>query len=130
MLVIFIARAFFQLPKKAEQFLRSLHQIPNTMQRPTLLIVLIVIFTFPLWIGLGAGLIGMIAGLFAGLVGLIIGLIGAIIGIFAALFDALFGWDLSDHHYTLGSTYMNGYVWFALLLVIAFIITRKNKNRA
>ena len=49
----------------------------------TLLIVLLMIFTFPLWIGILGGLFGLVAGLFGAIVGLIAGLFGATFGLFS-----------------------------------------------
>ncbi len=93
------------------------------------LIVVILIFTFPLWIGLGAGLFGLIVGLFAGLIGLIAGLIGAVVGIIAAIFKALFGWGDWHHGWHFSGPDMNGFTWFLLLVTGVLIITRhKNKK--
>lgn len=95
----------------------------------TLLIVLIVIVTFPFWIGLGAGLFGLIVGLFAGLVGLVVGLIGAIVGIIGAIFNGIFGWGDWHHGWHFNGPEMNAFTWFVLLVIGALIITRRNTNK-
>jgi len=48
----------------------------------TLLIVLL-IFTFPIWIGIFGGLFGLVAGVFGAVIGIIAGIFGAIIGVFS-----------------------------------------------
>lgn len=101
------------------------------MQRSsTLLIVIILIITFPFWFGLGAGLFGIIAGLFGGLIGLIAGLIGAIVGIMAAIFKAIFGIGSWHTNWHFGGPDMDAFIWFALLIIGALIITRRNRKRA
>ncbi|MCW5910523.1 MAG: hypothetical protein KIT62_05585 [Cyclobacteriaceae bacterium] len=100
------------------------------MQRSsTLLIVLILFITFPFWIGVGAGLFGMLAGLIGGLFGLIAGLIGAIFGIIGAIFKALFGWGGWHHSWHFNGPDMNAFTWFALLIIGALIITRNDKKK-
>ncbi|GIL22088.1 MAG: hypothetical protein BroJett042_06010 [Bacteroidota bacterium] len=96
----------------------------------TVFIILILLLTFPLWVGLGAGLFGLIAGLFAGLVGLIVGLIGAVVGIIAAIFKALFGWGAWHHGWHFDGPDMNAFTWFALLIIGALIITRNRKSKS
>jgi hypothetical protein len=100
------------------------------MQRSssTSTVLIILLFTFPLWIGLGAGLFGLIAGLFAGLVGLIVGLIGAVIGVVAAIFKALFGWG-GYHDWHFNGPDLNAFTWFTLLIIGALIISRRNKSK-
>lgn len=58
----------------------------------TVLIVLLIVFTFPIWIGLAGGLIGIVGGLFGAVIGIIGGIFGAIFGLFGGIFNALFGW--------------------------------------
>lgn len=48
---------------------------------PWVLIIIIAILTFPLWIGIVAGLFGGLIGIIAGIVGLLAGLLGSGIGI-------------------------------------------------
>jgi hypothetical protein len=97
----------------------------------SILVVLIILLTFPLWFGLGMGLFGLVAGLIGGLFGLIAGLFGAIIGIiagiFKAIFHGIFGWGHS-WNYDFPDYEMNGYVFLALLIVAALIITKRNKK--
>jgi hypothetical protein len=94
----------------------------------TVLIIFILLLTFPFWIGLGAGLFGLIAGLFAGLVGLIVGLMGAVVGIMASIFKAIFGWG-DWHGWHFNTPDMNAFTWFALLIIGALIITRRDRYK-
>lgn len=95
----------------------------------SVLVVLIILFTFPLWFGLGMGLFGVVVGLIGGLFGVIAGLFGAIIGIvagiFKAIFHGLFGWGNwhwdTDYH-------MDGFT-FLVLLIIGTLIIVKSKRK-
>lgn len=53
----------------------------SSRKTPWPLIVIVAILTFPIWIGVVAGLFGGIVGLIGGLFGLVIGLIGAAFGL-------------------------------------------------
>ncbi|MEK6781034.1 MAG: hypothetical protein AABY93_04985 [Bacteroidota bacterium] len=106
----------------------------------TILLILILIFTFPVWIALAAvvfgliagifgGIIGLIGGIFGGIAGLLGGIFGGIMGLIGGIFDAIFnphswgfnwGWHPNFH--------FNGYVFFALIIIIALIIN-KRQNR-
>lgn len=59
-------------------------KIKNLSTSTKILIVLGLVLTFPLWIGLVAGLFGLIVGLIGGLFGLVVGLGGAAVGILIA----------------------------------------------
>ncbi len=99
------------------------------MQRtPTVLLVLILIITFPFWIALAAVVFGLVVGIFGGIIGLIGGLFGGIFGLIGGIFGGIFGinswhmgWDWPHFHF-------NGYVFFALLIVAALVIN-KRQNR-
>ena len=69
------------------------------MKGSTLLLALIVMFTFPIWIGLLAGGFGLVVGILGAIFGVVFGIIGAIFGaiggIFEAIFSGIFGWG---HH--------------------------------
>jgi hypothetical protein len=57
----------------------------------TVFIVLLLIFTFPIWIGLAGGLVGILAGVFGAIIGVIAGIFGALFGVIGAVFGAIFG---------------------------------------
>lgn len=85
----------------------------------TLLIVLLIIFTFPIWIGLAGGLFGLVAGLFGAAIGIIAGVFGAIIGGIAGAFGGMFGWH--------GSFGCNAIL--AVMLVFAIVMLAKSTSR-
>ena len=98
--------------------------IPQSKKVRTVVIVLLVL-TFPIWIGIVGGLFGLIIGLIAGAFGLVAGLIGGIFGaiggMIGAIFDVIFspwnGWHF--HH-------VNAF-WFAIGLIILVMIARSRR---
>lgn len=86
---------------------------PTSMQQPrstsgTILLILVLIITAPIWLALGGVLIGVFGGLVGGLFGAVFGLLGGLLGAFFGLitlpFKIVFGscdlingdWFLSD----------------------------------
>ncbi len=70
----------------------------NTSNNTAVIILLII--TFPIWIGLAggalgllAGIAGLIIGLVAGAFGLLAGLLGAVFGFFGWMIDGVFDWN-------------------------------------
>lgn len=61
----------------------------QTKSGSTVLIILIVLFTFPFWIG---GLLGGLFGLIGGIFGAIAGIFGAVIGLIGGFFGWIFDW--------------------------------------
>jgi hypothetical protein len=88
----------------------------------TILIVLLVVFTFPVWVGIAGGLFGLIAGLFGAAIGIIVAVFGAIIGVFAAVINGIFGGWWSDTHFG-----MNGFL--AICLVFAIVMLSKARKK-
>ena len=106
---------------------------------PTVLLVLILILTFPFWIafaavvfglvvGIFGGIMGLIGGLFGGIFGLIGGIFGGIMSIIGGIFGAIFGFDSWHMGWDWPHFHFNGYVFFALLIVAALVI-KKRQNR-
>lgn len=97
-----------------------------------LLIAFIVLITFPVWIGLIAGGFGLIVGLFGAIFGVIAAVFGVIFGIIGAIFEAIFGGMFSggwpDAHIHFPRIHMNGYAWAALIIVVALVISNRNKK--
>ncbi len=101
------------------------------MTRPaTIFLVIIMLFTFPVWIGIAGGIFGLFFGLLGGLIGIIAGIFGAIIGIIAAIFKAIFGlffgWDHWDWH--CHPFHFNHYFLAAILVIVLAVIVSKRKN--
>lgn len=84
----------------------------------TVLILIILLITFPFWVSLAGGLFGLIGGLF----GLIFGIIGAMFGALGSVFDALFGW----HGYP--RLHFNGFAVLAFIIIIALVAGRRNRK--
>ncbi len=95
----------------------------------SILIAIILVFTFPLWFGLGLGFIGLVIGLIGGAIGIVAGVFGAIIGviagIFKAIFHGVFGWG---HHWNFfPHIHFNGFVFFSIIIVVALLISKRKK---
>ena len=87
----------------------------------TVLIVLLIVFTFPIWIGIAAGLFGVIAGIFGAVVGIFAGVFGALFG----LIGGLFGWMFDWHPFT-GWFHTPIFV-IASVAIVILLITRSKK---
>jgi hypothetical protein len=93
-----------------------------------IMLILLLIITFPVWFGLAAGLFGIAAGIF----GAIMGVFGAIFGVFGALlgglvalialpFKILFGgWHDGWHWFP--HLHFNAFVMIAIIIVVALIV--------
>ncbi len=81
----------------------------------TLLIVLLIVFTFPLWLGIAGGIFGLIAGLFGAVFGIIAAVFGAVIGAIGGIFGWIFDWDWPFSHF---------YHWniFTIIAIAAVIV--------
>ncbi|MDZ4716731.1 MAG: hypothetical protein SH819_14795 [Cytophagales bacterium] len=64
-------------------------------QSSTILIILILVITFPIWFGVAALVIGLAAGLIGAVFGLLAGLTGATFALLALPFKMLFGGGFS-----------------------------------
>jgi hypothetical protein len=98
----------------------------KTSTGSTLLIIIILVFTFPLWLALGGALIGVLAGLFGAMIGLVAALFAGVVALIALPFKVLFGWG--DWGWHGPQIFGNGYMWFAALIVAALIISKRNKK--
>jgi hypothetical protein len=95
----------------------------NTNSGTTILIVLIIVLTFPIWIGIAGGLFGLVAGLFGAAIGIIAAVFGAVIGIFGAVINGLFGGWWPNSHIGLN-------IFLAICLVLAIVMLSKaRRNR-
>lgn len=97
----------------------------RTNQSSSLLLVLILLVTFPFWIAAAAVVFGVAAGLIGAVVGIIAGIFGAIIGLIALPFKLVFGWHDWSWHFPHGN--FNGYVFLAFA-IIALLIFQKRKR--
>jgi len=83
----------------------------------SILLVLLFVFTFPIWIGLFGLLIGLIGGFF----GVMVGFMGAMVGIIAWPFKMIFG---HGHWFP----HINGYVIAAIIILIVLVSKRNQKQ--
>ena len=114
----------FQAWQICEWFLQALAK-PYPMRVSTVLLALIVLFTFPVWIGLIAGGFGILIGIIGAMFGAVFGLVGAVFGaigaVLEALFDGIFGWG---HHWNfIGFPHfrLNGFGLAVLVIIIALV---------
>lgn len=99
------------------------------MKTSSLLLILVVIFTFPIWIGLAGGLFGITIGLAGGLFGMVMGLFGAIIGVVASVFKFLFMGVTGFHDFHGLHFFSHPAIWMTCLIVAAIIIFSANRNK-
>ena len=99
----------------------------------TTLLVILMICTFPIWIGIAGGIFGLAAGLFgaaigivAGVFGVFGGILGAIFGVIGKVYSSIFGtifhWDFHP-----GFHFSNPII--LALIVLAIIIIAKSKKQ-
>ena len=101
---------------------------------PSALLIIILVLTFPIWIGLLGGAIGLIAGffglvigLFAGGIGLVVGIFGAIVGGIASIFSWMLGGDLHGDFHPIFFVF-NPFVLFAVAVLIALAFRKRNQT--
>jgi uncharacterized membrane protein len=82
----------------------------------TLLVVVLLVITFPIWIAVLAALFGV--------VGIVAAIFGACIAMIAIPFKFFFGWG--DFHFPFFQT-GNGFV-ILLLLIVAFVLVQKGRK--
>ncbi len=70
--------------QKREKSTGLIGKIKNMSKSSKILLIILIVITFPIWIGVVAGLFGGAVGLLGGLFGVVVGLGGAGIGIFVA----------------------------------------------
>jgi hypothetical protein len=95
----------------------------KTSNNSTLAIIILII-TFPFWIGILCGVIGLAAGVFGIIVGIIGAVFGAIFGAFGAVFE-IFDWVSSPFGH------ISAFRFFVIIAIIfaAVMISRSNKKK-
>jgi uncharacterized membrane protein len=97
--------------------------MPSRNSTSTLLIVLAIILTFPIWIGIAGGIFGVIAATFGVVFGIIGAVFGAVFGAIGGVFGHLFDWD-----WHFGFFHWNIFPILLLIVVVA-LISRQRKVR-
>jgi hypothetical protein len=72
----------------------------KTSSTSTVLVIILLVLTFPVWIGLAGGLFGIVAGLFGAAIGIVAGVFGAIFGVLGAVLGGIFSifdWHTDSH---------------------------------
>lgn len=95
----------------------------------TAIVFILLILTFPLWIGIAGGIIGLVAGAFglvigliAGVFGLFAGLIGGVFGFVGWVFDGLFDWDMHPINFVVSP-------FLLILFIVAVIMVFRSKQQ-
>jgi hypothetical protein len=83
----------------------------------TVLIALLIVLTFPIWIGIAGGIFGLIVGIFGAVIGIIAGVFGAILG----AMGSLFGWFFDWHWPFTGFFHWNVFILFFIILIVVMI---------
>jgi len=98
-------------------------QTRNTTTSSVLIAVLIVI-TFPIWIGIIGGLFGVVAGLFGAMFGIIAGVFGAVIG----GIGGVFGWMVDPFwHDGFHGPFIGGKIFMLIAVVIVVLLITRRK---
>jgi hypothetical protein len=91
----------------------------------TLLIFLLILITFPFWIGIFAAVVGTVGGVIGGVFGAVFGTLGGLLGAFFSAITwpirAIFGHGNWFPH-------VNGYVIVCLILVV-FLISKSKREK-
>lgn len=88
----------------------------------SIFVIILLIFTFPIWFAIAAALFGAIAGLFGAMIGIMGAIFGVLIAAITFPFRLIFGW----HEWDFGF-HWSPITWVVLLVIAALIVRRSNK---
>lgn len=100
-----------------------------TRSNSTLLIVLLMIFTFPIWIGIFGGIVGLAAGLIGTCIGIIGGVIGAVFGGIGAVFGGI-GAIFNFEWFSFPFIHASGFRFVLIVALVFFIVLLSRSKRA
>jgi hypothetical protein len=93
----------------------------------SLLIVLLIILTFPIWSGIAGGMFGLATGLISGAFGLITGLFQVLISLVLLPFRLIFGWsDWGCDGFSL--FHHRGLRIIAIIIVLGLLLHNRKKT--
>jgi hypothetical protein len=95
----------------------------KTSSNSSVLVIILLIITFPFWIGILGGLFGIIAGLFGAIIGIVAAVFGAIFGTIGAVFD-IFDWTSFPHIHIP----FRAFVIVAIVFAVVMISRSKKKS--
>ena len=90
-----------------------------------ILIAVIVLLTFPIWIGIIGGFFGVLGGIIGGIFGVITGIVGAIFGAMGSLFGWIFGWSCGGPF----GWFWNSEIYIILGIVLVIVLASKSRRR-
>lgn len=93
----------------------------------TVLIVILLILTFPIWIGLAGGIFGLVMGLFGAAIGIIAGILGAIFGVIGEFFGWIFGGIFDCDFYSPHVSFPRPITLLLIILVAVLIMRSRNQ---
>ena len=99
----------------------------------SVLLIILIVLTFPIWIGIAGGVFGLMAGLFGAAIGVIAGVFGAIAGIVGAIFGMLgkfLGWILGGMFdiQILPHVHFPGPITIFLIVLVIALVVQSNKK--
>lgn len=93
-------------------------------QSSTLLLILILVITFPVWLVVGGVLFGILAGVFGALIGVFGALLGGFFALVALPFKILFG-DWGIHDGGIFHFQDNTLTIIAIVILVALVVRRQ-----
>jgi len=112
---------FFGFCRERTEFAGADENIP--VRTSSVLLVVLLIITFPIWIGIAGGLIGLVFGLVGGAIGIVAGVFGAVVGAIGAVFGAFFGVLFGEW----GPFHFSPF-WIAVVIVVIVLMTRSRRQ--
>ena len=94
----------------------------KTSSNSSVLVIILLIVTFPFWIGIVAGFFGIMAGLFGAAVGIIAAVFGAVFGVIGSVFG-VFDWFSFPH------IHLSGFKFFLVVAIIFAIVMMSRSKR-
>jgi hypothetical protein len=93
----------------------------------TVLLVIVLLLTFPVWIGIAGAIFGVAVGVVGGIFGAIAGVFGAIFGLIGGLFGWIFDWSEQGIHFPF---FFPTKIFVLAFLVLLILLISRSKKRA